>query len=180
MQSFRIVNITAQTEKTRGHFLDLGVAYGNKNIPAGRSIVLEAKNVNLLPECVLDWQKKRWAAVEALTEEATASVVEQPANNEITPKTVSPVTEAADDDFDDVPALSEAVPAKLSGENTAPVDGSTAQMATAKITEAAAEERYSTDLSPIPGATPRNVDNTDEFTVRAPNAEMPGSVISNS
>jgi hypothetical protein len=173
MALFKVVNTTDKAMGGRGSFLDLGVDNGNKTIGVGRHILLEAKDKRFLPECVVSWAQQ--GLVNVLPADENDDTFSQ---TDITPKSVSPVAEvtASDEDFDDVPALSEAVPAKMGDENLGPVEGSTAQMQ-AKVTDAAAEERYSTDLSPIPGETPKNVDDSDAFTIKAPKAKMPGSVV---
>jgi hypothetical protein len=174
MALFKVVNVTDQAMGGRGSFLDLGAANGNKTFGVGRHVLLEAKDKRFLPDCVLAWRDQ--GLVKIVDAESDDTLPETA--NDITPKSVNPVEEAkaSEEDFDDVPALTEAVPARLSGENTGPMEGSTAQMQ-AKVTDAAAEERYSTDLSPIPGDQPKSVDESEAFTIRAPKSKSPGSVV---
>jgi hypothetical protein len=164
MPAFKVLNVTHQATKTRGFFLDLGVQNGNKNMGVGKHVILDVANKHLLPECVLTWAKDGWVQISELNKDSDMDTA--PAAD-ITPKTLNPFTEAnGENEFDEVPSLDDAVPARLPSENLGPVEGSTAQLA--NVTGAAAEERYSQDLSPIPGETPRSVDSSDDFTIKAP------------
>ena len=184
MSAFRITNVSNISTQSRGFFLDLGVDNGGKHIGVGQQIVLEAKTYDLLPGCIHDWAKQSFIRVVDLDKEGGVVVGGFPVGGELTPGTVNPISEArGEDDMDGEPDLSDAVDARTpSVEHTGPIAGDMSQMSGIKtrITDAAAEERYSKDLSPIPGETPKNLDDTEQFTVRAPRSKHPGSVIGKS
>ena len=174
MPSFKITNVSNVATGSRGHFLDMGVANGGRHIPVGGCIVLEAKNLELLPPCVLSWSKKGLVRVTNIDD--GDSVVAGPAAD-VTPSAINPVSEMKGDDImDDEPDLSDAHEAKLPEmEGTAPIDQSNAQ--TAKISDAMAEERHSLETSPIPGDVPVELGDAHKFSVKAPRSKQPGSVV---
>jgi len=182
MSAFRITNVSNISTQSRGFFLDLGIDNGGKHIGVGQQIVLEANSYDLLPGCVHDWARQAFVRVVDLDKDGGSVVAGFPVSGELTPSTINPISEArGEDDMDEEPDLSDAVGARMpSTENTGPIAGSLDQMGSTRITDAAAEERYSKDLSPIPGETPKNLDDTERFTVRAPRSKHPGSVISKS
>ena len=173
MPAFRITNISNIATKTRGHFLDMGSEHQNKSMSVGGQLVLEAKSFDLLPACVLGWRADGLVRVVNLDDGAEIS----PAfSGELTPKSVNRFNEVnSEDEFDAEPNLDEAVPARVPTESTGAMAGDISQMV--KISDAAAEERYSTDMSPFPGEKAKSVDDNEQFTIRAPKSGGPGSVV---
>lgn len=173
MKSFKVTNVTNLANGTRGFFLDTGTAYGDKLIAVGKSIILEAQSLDTLPESVNMWATKGWVRIhEAGKEELLAGL--QP-NQEITPSAINPIREMNSDDISETePNIADAQEAKLN-ESTAPINQAPVQ--TAKITDAAAEERLSTDLTPIPGESPKELGDAAKFTVRAPRSKHQGAIV---
>lgn len=181
-KAFRITNITNIATQSRGFFLDLGADNGGKHIGVGKNVVLEANSYDTLPACVIGWAEKNFVRVLDLGEKL---VVGGPAmDGEMTPSGINPVSEARgseEDEFDAEPDLSSAVVAALPDqENFNPINQSSSGHAKTRISEAMAEERSATDISPIPGDRPMSVDDTADFTVRAGRSNQPGAVISRS
>jgi hypothetical protein len=135
---------------------------------------MEAKSLDALPEIVQKWAAKGWVRVhEAGQDEQVAGL--QP-SQEITPSAISPVREMNSDDImEEEPSIADAHEAKLMTESTAPIDQAPVQ--SANITEAAAEERISTDISPIPGSKPKHLGDGEKFTIKAPRSKHQGSIV---
>jgi hypothetical protein len=175
MKTFRITNVSNIATQSRGHFLDMGVENGGQFIPVGASIVLPAAKQELLPACVHAWAKAGLIRISDV-ENSEAHVGGLSPN--LTPSSINPVSEAAASDMlhDDEVDLSVAQEAKMPiTESTGPIDQSPSQGA--KIQDAMAEERHSTDISPIPGDKPVELGDAKDFTVKAPRSREQGSVI---
>jgi hypothetical protein len=181
MPAFRITNVTNKATNARGHFLDLGQENGGKHLRVGGQAVLNASSYDTLPSCIHNWADKHWIRVVNLDKDGE-HVGGLPTDGELTPSQINPVREMQGADFgDDEPELADAHEAKLPAtEGTAPILQTHKQQSApnnTKVTHAAAEERTSTDISPIPGDRPVNVDDTAQFTVKAGRSTQPGSVV---
>lgn len=194
MGTFRIVNVTNIATGGRGHFLQMGEEiYKNKIIAVGASFVVQAEQYEHLPHYIMEWADKNWIKVHDLDAQGDSSFVAGlRAGGEITPSSVNPIKEMKsrdidkfgvdrDDSYDGDEEInfSDAVEVKLpdTHENTRPINQSTSQMTNAKISPSMQEERHSTDLSPIPGERPVELDNSEKFTIKAPRAHQQGSVV---
>ena len=174
MKMYKITNVTNLATGSRGFFLDVGKEAGGHLINIGKHLVMEAKGLEMLPAIIQKWAAKGWVRIHEV--EKGEQVAGLQAGQEITPKAITPVREMNSDDIsEEEPSLAEALEAKLATEITAPIDQSNAQ--TAKVSEAAAEERYSTDLSPLPGDKPKELGDAAKFTVKAPRTKHQGSIV---
>lgn len=179
----RVTNITNEITPA-GEFIDLGPSFGNYLLRAGASWQGEVGEA--VPQLFIQWAAKgKVRVVRASDQEPMYGPVA-----DITPKTVSPFREmnSAQDSIDEEePDLEEAVEAAL------PVQtGSRGSHlpSTEQVYNAAPKVRVSlgetanevgkavdTDISPIPGDRPRSVDDSDKFTVKAPNYQAVGAVV---
>jgi hypothetical protein len=137
-----------------GHFLDAG---NNRLFGAGKSIVIDAEAANKLPEPFAGWQAKQWIAVHAVED---TSVVAAP--GDITPGSLSPVSEVSqsESDLDEIPDTKDAVEA-----NT---DAAIMQAEGGHLVDNSQSANVSLGESPIPGEKVRSVDDSGDFTVKAP------------
>jgi len=182
MKAFRVTNVTNLALGSRGHFLQMDETYQNRTIPVGGNIVLKAEFYELLPQYIQEWAAKNWVRLYDMTAvEGDGYIAGLRAGGEITPSSINPIKEMKGSDLieDDEVDLTEAFEAELkTSESTGPIVESTSQMQpSVKITQALQEERHSHDLSPIPGETPKTLDDSEKFTVRAPRSKQPGSVV---
>jgi hypothetical protein len=178
----RVTNITNEITPA-GEFIDLGPSFGNYLLRAGAS--WQGEVGESVPQLFIEWATKgKVRVVRASDQEPMYGPVA-----DITPKTVSPFREmnSVQDSIDEEePDLEEAVEAAL------PVQtGSRGSHmpSTEQVYAAAPKVRVSlgetvndvnvvdNDISPIPGDRPRNVDNSDKFTVKAPSYQAVGGVV---
>ena len=184
MKAFRITNVTNIATSSRGHFLQMDEElHKNKMLPVGGQHVLQAERYELLPPYIQEWADKNWIKVHDMDAGQSDSYVAGfRMSGEITPSSINPITEMKPrdilDDEEEID-LSGAFEAKLpeTTERTSPIFESTAQMPSPKISQAMEEERHSTDLSPIPGERPVELDDSSKFTIRAPRANGVGKVV---
>lgn len=174
MKTFKITNVTHVSTGGRGFFLDLGSEGGGRHIGVGKTISVTAASVDAIPAGIQKWAAKKWVRIQEVgSEEVLAGLA---VNQELTPSAINPVSEAkAEDDFNAEPDISMANEAVLAGEEAGPISQSHAQ--TAKITDSAAEERHSSDISPLPGDKPRDLGDAELFTVKAPKTDHVGGVV---
>lgn len=177
MPVYRIKNVSNIQTGGRGHFLDLGVELGGKHIAVGKSIDLTAESPQHLPECIQNWADKNWIRVIDVSNPEGPVISGLGVGGELTPSSINPISEANDDMFDEDIDLTNAQEARIP-EQTKPIMGDINQMSKTKVSEAMAEERVSTDVSPLPGEKPREIDNASQFSVKAPRSNQPGGVIS--
>jgi hypothetical protein len=174
MKMFKITNVTNLATGSRGFFLDVGKEAGGHLINIGKHLIMEAKSLEMLPAIIQKWAAKGWIRIHEVEKGEQVAGLTQ--GQEITAKAITPVREMNSDDIsEEEPSLADAFEAKLTTEVTAPIDQPNSQ--TVKISEAAAEERYSTDISPIPGDKPRDLGDAAKFTVKAPRTKHQGSIV---
>lgn len=180
----RVTNITKRAGGP-GHFLDPGDKFGNRMIAPGHSMLFECKDGHV-PDCVDEWLATNSVMVE---DAMNGNLIAGPVSGEISPGQISPVREmtGADDDDDlfgenDID-LNEAREAQFPGndiitENTDPIRGNISQQRRARVSLGSRDEGSGGQgLSPIPGDIPRSVDESDQFTIKAPRSHSIGTVI---
>lgn len=179
----RVTNITKNPGR---RFLDPGDKYGNRIIAPGHSMFFDTPD-GTYPECIQPWIEQNWVKIE---DAKSGSLLSAPVSGELTPGLVSPIREMRSsdehDDFGEDIDLEDAreaiLPGHLAGkspiESTSPMVPDTRQQR-AKVTTALRDEQVpaSQGFSPIPGDTPRSVDESDKFTIKAPRSHAVGSVI---
>lgn len=176
MPKVRIINTTAAL-KQPGFGLEFGGNYIAANRPLG--LVLD---LPVIPAILEEWKSKGWARLEDATEQTPLS---KPGEADVTRGTVvQEVAATTVDALDEEEEfnLFDAKEASLPADSTAPIDQAPEQDASrARVTLGTAEEHMDAGaVSPIPGDRPRSVDDSDEFTIRAPRAPGVGAVISGS
>lgn len=181
MGTFRITNVTNLATGSRGHFLQMDVEHANKMIPVGGQVILKADRYEHLPQYIMSWADKNYVKVHDLDKE-NGHIAGFKLDGEITPSSINPIREMNSLDIDmeeDEIDLSGAFEAKLPDtiEKTAPINQNIDQMSKVKISQAMQEERVSSDLSPIPGEKPVEIDNSSHFTVKAGRSKQPGSIV---
>lgn len=185
MKVFRITNVTNIATGSRGHFLQMDEElHKNKMIPVGGQYILKAERYEHLPAYVMDWAEQNWIKVHDMdAEKGDGYVAGLRMSGEITPSSINPIKEMKSQDImmneEEEIDLNEAFEAKLpdTSESTKPILESIAQSHSPKISQAMQEERHSTDLSPLPGEKPVELDDSSKFTVKAPRSRQPGSVV---
>lgn len=186
LTKIRVTNIT-RNKNSAGKFLDPGTEHGNKLIAPGRSILFDCPGGHI-PECVQSWKDKDFVSIHNAVD---GELISGPIGGEISPGLVSPLREASgtqdfhgsdeNDLFDEEPNLNDAMeaamPSRLPFENTKPIKGDLRQGA--HVSLGSRDEGSSGDLgrSPIPGETPRDLDNTAAFTVKAPRSHAVGQIV---
>lgn len=183
-----LVTNISQKRGGAGLFLDPGEAYGNKILGPGRSMQFDCVG-GVLPEILHVWGDNV-----AVYDASSGSEVLGPSNGDLTPGVVSPVREMAgaldgdpkNDDFlyEEEPDFSDAreavMPSHLAGERTAPISGDLRQQSAprAKVSLGTRnDEVVGGELSPIPGDRPRDLDNSQQYTIKAPRTQHVGGVI---
>lgn len=187
----KVTNITRKLGGA-GKFLDPGSDFGNVLIAPGKSMLFTAIDGTVPPQ-IQYWVEKGYVSVHNA---ATGDLLHgEIASGEITPGNISPVREATapsleksdiDALFDEEPDLNDALEAVMPEgiEGTGPIKGDIRQLSQPPIQRAKVsmgrreEEVIGGELSPIPGDRPRNLDDTEKFTVRAPRSHAVGGVIS--
>lgn len=180
-----VTNVT-QRNGSAGHFLDPGEAFGNKLLGPGRSMYFDCVNGHL-PDII-----ERWGDAVTVHDAASGDALSGPVAHEISRGVVSPVREmtgtqdGVEDDFMDGEelnlddAVQAVIPSRLTDERTAPIAGSLRQQQAPRARVSLGsrnEEVIGGEISPIPGDRPRNLDDTERFTVKAPRSHAVGAVI---
>jgi hypothetical protein len=184
-----VTNITHKNGGA-GVFLDPGEVYGNKILGPGRSMTFDCVG-GVLPDVL-----EVWGNMVAVYDAEKGTEVLGAGGGELTPGTVSPVREMAgavdgdpkDDDFleDEEPNLDSAIDAVMPGgqmpaERTGPISGDLRQQAPpprARVSLGSrSDEVIGAELSPIPGDRPRDLDNSQQYTIKAPRANHVGGII---
>lgn len=176
----RVTNITSELSPA-GEFLDLGPVYSNFLLRAGAS--WQGEVGDYVPQLFIDWAAKgKVRVVSAQSGDPLYGPI-----SDLTPKTIAPFRElspAEDDPFgEETPDMDEAVEANLRTQATGGHMPSTQQIDQPKIrvslgtTQNSTQKLYDGSLSPIPGDRPRSIDDSEKFTVKAPNYHSVGSVV---
>lgn len=185
-----VTNIT-QKAGGAGYFLDPGEGYGNKIIGPGRSMTFDCPGGHM-PDILQVWGN-------AVTVHDASNGVEilGSGGGELSPGLVSPVREMAgerdldpdNEDFlnDEEPSLDEAIdanmPNRLAGhspnERGGPIAGDLRQQSSrTKVSLGTrTDEVVGGELSPIPGDRPRDLDNSQQYTIKAPRANHVGGIV---
>ena len=171
MKKFRIMNTTHQAQPPAGFVL----YYAGKPFRAGRHVVIDEATI---PEIIQQWAQKGWVHVQNAETGDTLAGGEAYAGGVIAGAKVDsliPEGEIEHDEigFDPAAAVEASLPRTAAGAHMPPTD----QGGRVRTTPALAEERHSQDISPIPGETPRSVDDSGHFTVRAPHNAGLGAVM---
>lgn len=172
-----------------GLFLDPGEDYGNRIIGPGRSMTFDCPG-GVLPDILHVWGNN------VVVHNALDGMeIGAPAGGELSPGMVSPVREMAGaldgdpkrDDFldEEEPDFADAVdaimPSQMASERVGPISGDLRQQsggARAKVSLGSrSDEVVGGQLSPIPGDTPRDLDNSQQYTIKAPRTQHVGSII---
>lgn len=180
----RVTNITRQTQGGNGKILDPGDKFGNRLISSGHSMTFDCID-GVMPDCVSDWLEKNFVRVHNASD---GTLVAGPSNGEITATSITPAREVVaskfDKNLDDEENfdLDDALEATLPDEITKPISGDLRQQSVpktrARVSLGTREEKSSgSDLSPIPGDRPRSVDDSEQFTIKAPRSHAVGSVV---
>lgn len=172
VEKLRIVNRTLEATG-RGYILDPGEKFGNVTIMHGHYLLIDA-NPKALPAPFDVWADKGLISVKSAADGTEYNSA--PVGGEITRAGLNPFSEAQSRDMDEdnlfaEPDLSEAREAFIPGQFQPGVTPGSHQPETAqgaRISFGLETSKVQSDTSPIPGDRPRSVDNTDEFTVRAP------------
>lgn len=186
-----VTNIT-QKFGGAGEFLDPGEKYGNRILGPGRSMQLDCPG-GVLPEVLEVWGRR------VSVHDATTGIEVLGTSGELTPGSVSPVREMAGDvdgdpkkdDFleDEEPnmdemehALEARMPGTFGGERTGAISGDLRQQSgpgqRARVSLGSRnEEVVGGEISPIPGDRPRDLDNSAQYTIKAPRAQHVGGII---
>lgn len=179
MKKFRISNTTHLSSGPTGHMLD----YEGKLFAPGRvPIVIEAET---LPPLIEAWQGKGWVRVtDAVSGDVVGmDVATQPIVtagtrvHEADPRALDEHEFPLEDEvgFDPQTAREADLSVGAHAPNTQQMPENASR---ARISLGMEEEPQSLEgLSPIPGDRPRNVDDTDKFTIRAPRNTSVGGVI---
>lgn len=183
--NIRVVNITHE-RGAAGSFLDLGPEFKNAIVRAGGS--WQGAVGDSIPQMFQDWAARGLVRILDATNGETLFGAAQ----DITPRSVSPFREmgASRDIMDEEPDMDEAVEAMLPTQAGKRIVERGAHMpdnrqvqspdrrASVSLAETTTEVGHVHDpLSPIPGNTPRNVDDSDAFTIKAPRYNSVGSVV---
>jgi hypothetical protein len=164
----RITNTTPFLSKDRPGF---GLDFSGNYIGPNRQFVTE---LAVIPVILEEWKAKGWVRID----DADAAPVSSPGEAVVTQGTV--VKEAAASEFkEDLMEEDDFFNPELAKEatlpsQTAPLMGSLNQGAQqkAKVSLGSEKEHIPVDhVSPIPGDRPRSVDDSEQFTVRAPKVD---------
>lgn len=189
-----LVTNISQRHGGAGLFLDPGEAFGNRILGPGRSMTFDCPG-GVLPDLLQIWGKNV-----AIYDASSGIEVLSPSNGELSPGLVAPVREMAAaidgdpkrDDFldDELPGLDEmknaqdaVMPGLVAGQSPrelrGPIAGDLRQQAPrAKVSLGTRnDEIVGGELSPIPGDRPRDLDNSAQYTIKAPRAQHVGGVI---
>lgn len=186
-----LVTNVSQKRGGAGKFLDPGESYGNKVIGPGRSMTFDCPG-GVLPDVI-----QIWGADCAVYDASNGVEVFGHAGGEITPGSVAPVREMAatydgdpksdsflDEEEPDLDGAVDAImPSHLVGqsprERTGPISGDLRQQQVrAKVSIGKrSDEVIGGELSPIPGDRPHDLDNSAQYTIKAPRVQHVGSVI---
>lgn len=171
IKKLRIRNVTGINTPVK-KILDPGEKFGNITILSGRYMFLDA-DPKALPPPFDQWEVEGFISVQDAT---TGDEYSAPIGGEITRSALNPFSEVKGEDEDELfgdPDIGEAVDAVLPGNlklGTTPGSHSPDIQQGARVSFGLETKNQSTDTSPIPGDRPRSVDNSDQFTVRAPSA----------
>lgn len=172
MKKFRVKNTTHKKHPPFGYFLD----HESKLFGADKSIVIDAPD-EVLPDTIQKWADEGLVSVADMT---SGEIINGEAQSIVTAGTR--VNEASGQEYDDGDELG--FDPELAKEATLPNGAhmpSIQQMpaAKARVTLGTETENHgNTDsLSPIPGDRPRSVDDSDQFTIRAPRSQQVGAVV---
>lgn len=180
-----LVTNTSQKRGGAGLFLDPGEAYGNKIIGPGRSMTFDCPGGHL-PDIL-----QVWGDNVSVYDALSGSEVLGASDGELTPGVVSPVREMAGaydgdpkhDDFlleEEEPDFADAREAVLTSQMAGPIAGDLRQQSAprAKVSLGSrSDEVVGGELSPIPGDRPRDLDNSQQYTIKAPRAQHVGGII---
>ena len=176
----RVTNITGELSPA-GEFLDLGPQFNSYLLRAGASWQGEVGEA--VPQLFVEWATKGKLRIVRATD---GTPLYGPITD-LTPKTIAPFREmnsSEDDPFgEEIPNLDEAVEAKLQTQATGSHLPSTQQIAAPKVRVSlgsTAENPGKTvvdTISPIPGDRPRSVDDSEQFTIKAPSYRAVGGVV---
>lgn len=168
-----------------GMFLDPGEAYGNKILGPGRSMHLDCPG-GVLPDLLQIWGKNV-----AVYDASNGMEVLGHVSGELTPGIVAPLREMAgqiDGDpkkgefflDEEEPDLDGAIDAVMPSHMAGPISGDLRQQSgpRAKVSLGSrSDEVVGGELSPIPGDRPRDLDNSQQYTIKAPRAQHVGGIV---
>jgi hypothetical protein len=159
-----------------GRFLDPGKDHGNRLFGVGRSMTFDCPG-GILPEMI-----KTWGDDCTVHDALDGTEVLGTVNGELTPAKLTPAHELQNREFmeDEEPNLKDAVDAALPKNSFGPIAGDLRQQVhpRVKITEGHQDDEViGGELSPIPGDRPRDLDNSQQYTVRAPRGQHVGGII---
>lgn len=188
VEMIRVTNITNRNAPA-GEMLDMGEDFKGVVIAPGRSKILRPPG-GQVPDFLMDWVARGKVVIhDGSSGDSLGSGAEY--GTDLTPKRVAPVREANgeqdldNNEIDGEPDLSEeeaveaampragAVLGRMQGTEQAP----RARVELGMSEGTGADEVIGGELTPLPGERPRDIDNAQNFTVKAGRQRGPGAVI---
>lgn len=161
-KKLRISNVTHVSNPPYGFTLDYK---GKMFTSSGQPLVIEAEHV---PEEIDQWMAKGWVrVVDAESGDMLSPPVEYVQTAGARPDAVTQNDDLDEFDFDPSTAKEARLPAN--GELQPTAQGAKVSLSL--------EDQGNAEHSPIPGDKPRSIDNSDQFTVKAPRTQGVGAVI---
>lgn len=168
----RVTNLTHSVQPPTGFFLD----FDNKFLPAGRALTIE---VSVIPQAVQEWADKGWAKIQ---DADSGEHLSGPGEAVVTAGTrINEVADSQYDEFDDIgfnpeDAREAALP---NGAHMPPIGQMEQPRARVSLGMSETVNTANADFghTPLPGETPRSVDDSAAFTIRAPRSQEVGKII---